>query len=128
MLELYRLLLQSEKFLNWKPEEEPDPPFTPDMLEESHIMAEKHYAPDELAELWGVSTETIRSLFREEPGVLKIGKTGSRYKRGYVTLRIPADVAERVHTRLSAQCSQSGVVTTRPNVDLRSELKQSAAV
>jgi hypothetical protein len=42
------------------------------------LMAEKHYAPDELAELWGVSTETIRSIFRDEPGVLKIGSTGSR--------------------------------------------------
>jgi hypothetical protein len=71
-------------------------------LETSAIMKERHYSPDELAELWGVSTETIRSIFREEPGVLKIGKTGSKYKRGYVTLRIPADVAERVHTRLSA--------------------------
>jgi hypothetical protein len=72
-------------------------------LEQSNIMAdEKHYSPDEIAGLWGVSTETIRSIFREEPGVLKIGKTGTRYKRGYVTLRIPHEVAERVHRRLSA--------------------------
>jgi predicted transcriptional regulator len=63
---------------------------------------EKHYSPDEIAELWGVSTETIRSIFREESGVLKIGKTGTKYKRGYVTLRIPREVAERVHRRLSA--------------------------
>jgi hypothetical protein len=62
----------------------------------------KHYTPQELAEAWGVSTESVRQIFREEPGVLKIGKTGSRYKRGYVTLRIPEDVAERVHQRLSA--------------------------
>jgi hypothetical protein len=55
-----------------------------------------------LAELWGVSTETIRSIFREEEGVLKIGKTGGKYKRGYVTLRIPDTVAKRVHMRLSA--------------------------
>jgi len=66
------------------------------------LMAEKHYAPDELAELWGVSTETIRSIFRDEPGVLKIGSTGSRHRRGYITLRIPQEVAERVHRRLSA--------------------------
>ncbi len=74
-------------------------------LESSEIskeVVEKHYAPDELAELWGISTETIRSIFREEPGVLKIGKTGGKYKRGYVTLRIPGEVAERVHRRLSA--------------------------
>jgi len=100
MLELYKLLLKSEKFLNWKPE--PEKPLTLDDLEQSSIMAEKHYTPDELAELWGVSTETVRSIFREEPGVLKIGKTGTKYKRGYVTLRIPGEVAERVHRRLSA--------------------------
>ena len=92
------LLLNSKKFLNWnKPK-----PLTLDGLEQSNIMAEKHYSPDELAELWGVSTETVRSIFREEPGVLKLGKTGTRYKRGYVTLRIPLEVAERVHRRLSA--------------------------
>jgi hypothetical protein len=66
------------------------------------LMAEKHFAPDELAELWGVSTETIRSIFRNEPDVLKIGDTGTRHKRAYLTLRIPASVAERVHKRLSA--------------------------
>jgi len=66
------------------------------------LAGERHYKPEDLAELWGVSTETIRSIFREEPGVLKIGKTGSKYKRGYVTLRIPEEVMERVHRRLSA--------------------------
>jgi hypothetical protein len=63
---------------------------------------EKHYAPRELAELWGLSKETIRTIFRNEPGVLKIGSNGTRLKRGYKTLRIPQSVAERVHTRLSA--------------------------
>ena len=66
------------------------------------LAGEHHYKPEELAELWGVSTETIRSIFRAEPGVLKIGKTGAKYKRGYVTLRIPEEVMERVHRRLSA--------------------------
>jgi hypothetical protein len=88
-------LRRSPKFREWGKPRLPG-------IEQSNIMKEKHYAPDELAELWGVSTETIRSIFKQEPGVLKIGKTGSKYKRGYVTLRIPADVAERVHTRLSA--------------------------
>jgi hypothetical protein len=35
MLELYRLLLQSEKFLAWKPEEEAEKPFT---LEACHSV------------------------------------------------------------------------------------------
>lgn len=66
------------------------------------MVAEKHYTPDELAKLWAISPETVRKLFRNEPGVLKIGKTGSRYRRGYITLRIPEQVAERVHRKLSA--------------------------
>jgi hypothetical protein len=94
-------LRRSPKFRAWKPEPE-ERPLSLDDLEQSHIMAEKHYEPSELAELWGVSAETVRNIFREEPGVLKIGKTGAKYKRGYVSLRIPESVAERVHTRLSA--------------------------
>jgi hypothetical protein len=95
------LLRASEKFRTWrrlalggaKPQ-------LPDLR--THQMAERHYTPAELAETWGVSAETIRVLFREEPGVLKIGPSGTRFKRGYKTLRIPHSVAERVHTRLSA--------------------------
>ena len=65
-------------------------------------VSEKHFSPAELAKAWGVSVETIRSIFREEPGVLKLGKTGTKVRRGYFTLRIPQEVAERVHRRLSA--------------------------
>jgi len=91
------ILKASKKFQDWgkllRREDIQDPAFA---------AGDKHFKPEELAEAWGVSTETIRSIFREEPGVLKIGKTGSRYKRGYITLRIPEEVAERVHQRLSA--------------------------
>jgi hypothetical protein len=65
-------------------------------------VAEKHFSPAELAEAWGLSPETIRNIFREEPGVLKYGKAETRFRRGYITLRIPMSVAERVHRRLSA--------------------------
>ena len=100
MLELYKALLKSEKFIHWKPEEEADDarPLTRDDFEQSNIMAEKYYSPGELAELWGVDVETIRNIFRAEPGVLKISN-GSKLR---TTLRIPIDVAERVHRRLAA--------------------------
>jgi hypothetical protein len=87
----------SEQFLNWKP-----PKLSIRDLEESAVMAaEKHYTPAELADLWGVSVQTIRDLFKSEDGVLKIGSDGTRNRRAYKTLRIPHSVAERVHTRLS---------------------------
>jgi hypothetical protein len=90
-------LVRSPKFQAWRV-----PLLSVDELFKMHAMDVRHYSPDELAELWSVSAETIRSIFRDEPGVLKIGKTGTRTKRGYFTLRIPEDVAERVHARLSA--------------------------
>jgi hypothetical protein len=90
-------LLKSEKFIQWGTPSEKIRPANPAVS-----VGEKHFTPQELAEAWGVSAETIRVIFREEPGVLKIGKTGGRYKRGYVTLRIPNEVAERVHKRLAA--------------------------
>ena len=63
---------------------------------------EKHFSPTELAEVWGLSPDTIRNLFREQPGVLKIGRAEARFRRGYFTLRIPQSVVERVYRRLSA--------------------------
>jgi hypothetical protein len=64
---------------------------------------EKHFTLSELAATWGLSVETIRRLFADEPGVVKMptpsGPTG---RRRYGTLRIPSTVAARLHKRLSA--------------------------
>ena|SRR3989442_1061072 len=96
MLEPYKVLLKSEKFLNWKPEEEKPLDIS---IGESSIMAlEKHYSVSEVAEVWGISVDLVRNLFRSEPDVLALDTT----KRGkYVTLRIPESVMIRVHRRLS---------------------------
>lgn len=61
---------------------------------------EKHYSVQELAEIWNLSEDTIRRLFRDEPGVIKINATPGRRKRGYVLLRLPESVVMRVHERL----------------------------
>ena len=58
---------------------------------------ERHYTPKELAEVWRLDESTIRRMFQDEPGVLKIGQTGRRSKRDYVTLRIPASTAARFY-------------------------------
>ncbi len=63
---------------------------------------ERHYTPEELADLWNLSPDAVRRIFENEPGVLVLEGDGMRYgKRRYRTLRIPASVAERVHRRLS---------------------------
>ncbi len=63
---------------------------------------ERHYTPEELAELWHFDESTIRRMFMDEPGVLTYGKE-SRHdgRRDYVTLRIPESVALRVHRKRS---------------------------
>jgi hypothetical protein len=95
--ESYDLLLKSQKFADWGTPREKIRPQNP-----AFSIDEKHFTATELAQAWGVSAETIRQIFRNEQGVLKIGKSGTRVKRGYFTLRIPMEVAERVHRRLSA--------------------------
>ncbi|MCL4853373.1 MAG: hypothetical protein KJZ78_18615 [Bryobacteraceae bacterium] len=54
------------------------------------------FTPRELAELWQLSEQSIRRLFQDREGVLKIGDSHPRGKRAYVTLRIPASVVQRV--------------------------------
>jgi hypothetical protein len=72
----------------------------------SALAGQKHYTPGDLAELWGLSPQTIRELFAEEPGVIRVGepsrREGRTLKRGYFTIRIPESVAIRVHTRLTS--------------------------
>jgi hypothetical protein len=67
------------------------------------MIEEQHYRVNELAKRWAISRVTVTRLFKDEPGVLKIGKTRSRYgpiKRPHVVLLIPARVVERVKKRL----------------------------
>ena len=69
-------------------------------LHTSDPALEKHYSVLELAQMWGLSEKTIRRIFNNEPGVVKWGHEEGRFKRGYVTLRIPESVIQRVHRRM----------------------------
>ena len=73
------------------------------------LATERHFTPGELGELWGLSPQTMRELFVDEPGVILIGepsrREGRTLKRGYFTMRIPESVAVRVHTKLSERTS-----------------------
>ena len=63
--------------------------------------SERHFTPRELAAVWGLDQSTIRRLFHDEEGVLRIPHLRRRGKRDYVSLRIPESVAARVHERRS---------------------------
>ena len=61
---------------------------------------ERHHSVFEIAEMWKVSADTVRRLFTDEPGVVKIGKPETRFKRKRYMLRIPESVVIRVHSRI----------------------------
>ncbi len=63
---------------------------------------ERHFTPRDLAEIWKLDETTIRRIFQDQPGVMKVGKANRRDgKRDYVTLRIPESVAERIYRERS---------------------------
>jgi hypothetical protein len=72
------------------------------------LSEEKYYTPQELADIWRFSPATIRNLFRNEPGVLRLQGMGSACgKRSYTTFSIPESVAIRVRERLTQEPVQA---------------------
>lgn len=63
---------------------------------QSSVMIEPHYSIGFYAELWGLSEDTVRRWFQDEPGVLRVGEV-KRGKRARIELRIPWSVANRVY-------------------------------
>jgi hypothetical protein len=54
----------------------------------------------EIAELLGVSTDTVRRVFADEPGIIDLGRHETeQHKRRYRVLRIPESVLDRVVNR-----------------------------
>lgn len=64
---------------------------------------EQHYTVEQVAELWGVSAQSVRRLFEDVEGVLKLSfpRQINRKRAPKVTLRIPASVLARVHEQRS---------------------------
>lgn len=70
----------------------------------SMAATERHFRVAEIAEMWAMSKEKVRQLFRDEPGVIMLGGptrlVGRKYRRRYFILRVPESVLIRVHERL----------------------------
>ena len=64
---------------------------------------EKYYTPNEIAARLSLSSRTVRRMFQDEPGVLKLGEAFKPKKRGYQTLRIPESVLQRVCDSMRAR-------------------------
>lgn len=65
--------------------------------------AQEHYSVFEIARLWKLSQQTVKSLFLTEPGVLVIPSHPTQ-------ISIPASVADAVHRRLTTRPSAEGAV------------------
>jgi len=68
--------------------------FVDDGLQETFTVAQ-------IASLWQLSTDTIKRMFENEPGVQALGNKNPRGKRKRITLRIPRAVMDRVKKKLS---------------------------
>ena len=82
---------------------------------------ERHYSVADLAKLWLFSESTVRRIFINEPGVLKLVHEETRYKRRYISIRIPEHVAKKVHRRLQGSSPVMGAdlpVRRRPSASV----------
>jgi len=61
------------------------------------VEHEQHFTPSQIAKQWGLSVYTVRRMFADVPGVLKIGQKGK-----HVSLRIPGRLLQAYHAKLSA--------------------------
>lgn len=69
---------------------------------------EPHFSVQVLAEMWRLDESTIRRIFEDAPGVLRLANERRRGKRDYVTLRIPASVAQREYERRLVAAEKRG--------------------
>ena len=61
-------------------------------------FSQRHYSVAEVAGMWNLSSDAVRRLFENEPGVLTLTGGGSK-RTSYKTLRIPEHVVARVYRR-----------------------------
>lgn len=64
------------------------------------FLQEEIFTSDELAKRMKLHPSTIRKIFFDEPGVIRLGHPSSRGRSQYFSLRIPASVVERVLGRM----------------------------
>jgi hypothetical protein len=73
----------------------------PDAQNDLKLIDEPFFTPEELSIARKLHPTTIRRMFVDEPGVMRLGHPTTRKKRQHYTIRIPASVAERVFARLT---------------------------
>ena len=63
-------------------------------------LLEEVFTSEELGKRLKVHPSTIRKIFVDEPGVIRLGHPGGPGRSQYFSLRIPASVVRRVFGRM----------------------------
>ena len=84
-----------------------------------------HYKVKDLAKAWGLSYNTVLREVKEEPDVLRIGEPSPR-RRTKITLRVPADVADRIWRRLSGRSLDDSQPHQADSGNVRPRVRSSA--
>lgn len=72
-------------------------------------IEERHYTIAELAKMWNFSTEFVRQIVQDEPGVTEWVRQQPG-KRRYRVLRVPKSVAERLYRRAQARAEHQNAL------------------
>jgi hypothetical protein len=83
------------------------------------VEVEQHFTPGEIAKQWGISTKTVRRMFANTPGVLKLGTKGK-----HVSLRIPGRLLKAHHAKLSACRKQARIDRKGPKARVKVNLQR----
>jgi hypothetical protein len=79
------------------------------MPEVDHEVFEgKHSAPEQFAERWSVSADTVSCVFADEPGVIS-QSSGPLEECFYRSFRISAIVARRAHHKFRVSASRPDI-------------------
>jgi hypothetical protein len=83
--------MESQQLVMWEMGERPTR-----YRSDAREMERTYYTIYELSETLKTSPMSVRRMFQDRPGVLKLGPSGRRGKRDHVSLRIPQSVLEAV--------------------------------
>ena len=74
----------------------------PLVMDQAAEKLEKFWTPEELAERWSVSNDTVLRILEDQPGVVDFGNARSK-RRKYRLFRVPANVVKIIETTRAIQ-------------------------
>lgn len=75
---------------------DPDRAIISEKPADSPVSQDRHFSVNQVSEMWGLHPSTVRRIFGDVKGVLKLGKGN------YKTLCIPTRLLQQVHEKLAA--------------------------